>query len=73
MEREVSRLIRGFVHSLPETDRAVFVRRYFFVESVKVIAQRYGMSEGSVMTRLSRTRKKLKELLNKELNENDGK
>lgn len=73
MEREVSRLIRRFVHSLPETDRAVFVRRYFFVESVKVIAQRYGMSEGSVMTRLSRTRKKLKELLNKELNENDGK
>ena len=68
MEREVSRLIREFVHGLPERERSVFIRRYFFLESVRTVAQRYGMSEGSVMTQLSRTRKKLKDLLEKELN-----
>lgn len=67
MEREASRIIRGFVHSLPETDRAIFIRRYFFLESIKAVAQWFGMSEGSVMTRLSRMRKKLKDLLEKEM------
>ena len=65
---ELSELIRRFVHSLPDLERAVFVRRYFFLESVKAVADRYGMSEGSVMTRLSRTRKKLKTLIEKEMN-----
>ena len=58
----------GDEHSLPDLERAVFVRRYFFLESVKAVADRYGMSEGSVMTRLSRTRKKLKALIEKEMN-----
>lgn len=68
MEKEVSRILREFVHVLPERERAVFIRRYFFAESVKSVAQRYGMSEGSVAMQLSRMRKKLKDLLNKELN-----
>ena len=68
MEREVSRLIREFVHGLPERERAVFIRRYFFLESVKTVAQRYGMSEAAAAMQLSRTRKKLKDLLEKELN-----
>ncbi|MCR5808452.1 MAG: sigma-70 family RNA polymerase sigma factor [Clostridiales bacterium] len=68
MEKRISGLIRDFVHGLTERERAVFVRRYFFLESVKTVAQRYGMSEGSVMTQLSRTRKKLKDILEKELN-----
>lgn len=68
IEDELSRLIRRFVHSLPDTERAIFVRRYFFLDSVKAVADRYGMSEGSVMTRLSRTRKKLRTLIEKEMN-----
>lgn len=68
MEREAIRLIRGFVHALPETERNLFVRRYFFLESAGSIAQRYGLSEGAVNARLGRTRKKLKVLLEKELN-----
>ena len=68
IEDELSRLIRRFVHSLPDTERAIFVRRYFFLESIKAVADKYGMSEGSVMTRLSRTRKKLRTLIEKEMN-----
>lgn len=68
MEKRISKLVREFVHGLPELDRAIFVRRYFFVESVKAVAERYGLSEGAVMTRLSRIRKKLRDLLDKEMN-----
>ena len=68
IENELSGLIRKFVHSLPDLERAIFVRRYFFLDSVKAVANRYGMSEGSVMTRLSRTRKKLRTLIEKEMN-----
>nr|MBQ4457043.1 RNA polymerase sigma factor [Clostridia bacterium] len=68
IEDELSGLIRRFVHSLPDTERAIFVRRYFFLESIKAVADKYGMSEGSVMTRLSRTRKKLRTLIEKEMN-----
>ena len=64
----LAELIRQFVHSLPDLERAIFVRRYFFLDSIKAVADRYGMSEGSVMTRLSRTRKKLRTLLEKEMN-----
>lgn len=71
LQRERSELIRGFVHGLPEKERTVFVRRYFFLDSVRDIARLLGTSEGSVMTRLSRTRKKLRNLLEKELNDND--
>jgi len=71
LQRERSELIRGFVHGLPEKERTVFVRRYFFLDSVRDIAVLLGTSEGSVMTRLSRTRKKLRNLLEKELNDND--
>ena len=68
IENELSELIRLFVHSLPDLERAIFVRRYFFLDSVKAVADRYSMSEGSVMTRLSRTRKKLRTLIEKEMN-----
>ena len=55
-----------FVRSLPERDGNVFVRRYFFAETVSEIAKRYGLTENNVMVILSRTRKKLKSHLIKE-------
>ncbi len=64
--KELSRCINRFVHSLPERDGNVFLRRYFFNDSVSDIAVRYGLSENNVMVILSRTRKKLKKLLTEE-------
>ena len=58
--------IRLFVRNLPERDGNVFVRRYFFTESVSAIAKRYGLTENNVMVILSRTRQKLKAHLIKE-------
>lgn len=64
--RQLGELIRGFVRTLPKKERQIFVRRYFFTDPVKSIAQRYGMTENNVLVTLHRSRKKLKELLKKE-------
>jgi len=64
--KELSECIRLFVRALPERDGNVFVRRYFFTESVSEIAKKYALTENHVMVILSRTRKKLKKHLIKE-------
>ena len=64
--KELSECIRLFVRALPERDGNVFVRRYFFTESVSDIAKKYALTENHVMVILSRTRKKLKTHLRKE-------
>ena len=64
--KELGQSINAFVRKLPEREGNVFVRRYFFTDSVAAIAKRYGLSENNVMVILSRTRKKLKIQLIKE-------
>ena len=64
--KELVNSIRKFVDDLPAREGDVFVRRYFFVEPVQVIAQTYGLTENHVSVILSRVRKKLREHLKKE-------
>ena len=64
--RELERLVDSFVHALPETERRVFLRRYWYMDSNLQIAQRYHMTEGGVKASLHRTRKKLKAHLEQE-------
>ena len=59
-------LIGQFLQQLSERDRGVFLRRYFYIESRKHIAARYGMKEANVRLCLSRTRQRLREYLRKE-------
>ena len=63
---ELGQCIKDFARTLPERDCNIFIRRYFFTESVSDIAQKYGLRENNVMVILSRTRKKLKTFLIKE-------
>lgn len=63
---ELEQCICRFVRSLPERERNVFVRRYFFTEPVAEIAARYGLTANHIMVILSRARKKLKLKLEKE-------
>ena len=58
--------IRDFVRTLPEREGNVFLRRYFFTESIAEIARRNGLTENNVTVILSRTRTKLKTHLIKE-------
>ncbi len=62
----LERLINDFLSALPQRERNVFLRRYWYVEEYSAIAQRYQMKLGTVKTTLFRTREKLKKYLEKE-------
>lgn len=64
--REIRQLLEDFLAGLPAESRRIFLRRYWFAESVFEIASRYGISESKVKTSLHRTRNKLREHLEKE-------
>lgn len=64
--RELQRAVNVFLSALPRRDREIFLRRYFYIESCDAIAARCGIRPTLVRTVLSRTRKKLKDYLEKE-------
>lgn len=64
--RELGLAIDRFLDTLPRDSRVIFLRRYWFGDSVREIAGALGYSEGSVSVRLSRTRDKLRTHLIKE-------
>ena len=66
MTKELQSTINMFVCSLPERECNVFVRRYFYSDSIKDISKRYALSENNVRVMLNRTRNKLKVRLKKE-------
>jgi len=53
------KLLNDFLARLSERDRKFFVRRYFYVDSIADIAERYGKSVDNVKISLHRSRKKL--------------
>lgn len=63
---ELTALLDSFVRHLPQTERWVFLRRYWYLDSVSNIAGRFGFSQSKVKSMLFRTRNKLRILLEKE-------
>jgi len=64
--KEIGRLLNIFLESLSQESRVIFLRRYWFCDTIAEIAQRYGISESKVKMRLLRTRVQLADYLNKE-------
>lgn len=62
----IAAILNGFLASLPKTARIVFLRRYWYLLSVRDIAADLGYTESKVKMTLSRTRQRLKSLLEKE-------
>ena len=58
--------LNRFLKSLSETERRVFVRRYWYTDPVSEIASGLNISENRVYVMLHRTRKKLRVMLEKE-------
>jgi RNA polymerase sigma factor (sigma-70 family) len=58
--------INEFLKNLPERERNIFIRRYFFAESTETIGERFSLKDDNVLKILSRTRQKLKTYLVKE-------
>lgn len=65
-QKELTAAIRRLLEDLPMRDRNIFIRRYFFLDSIVDIADRFDLKESNVHMILSRVRKKLKEQLIKE-------
>ncbi len=64
--RVLAEAVNAFLRSLPPVEMGVFLRRYWYLESVKDTAQRLGFSQSKVKSMLARTRRKLKDYLEKE-------
>ena len=64
--RELGRILDAFLRTLSDENQMVFLRRYWYVDTIAEIAVRYGISESAVQMRLNRTRSKLAEYLAKE-------
>lgn len=64
--RELGELINEFLGTLNEESRKIFMRRYWYADSIGEIAQRFGLGESKVKTRLFRARKELRSFLEKE-------
>ena len=58
--------INGFLAGLGAEKRNLFVRRYWYLDSVAMLAKRFSRTEGSVKTALHRLRAQLKTHLEKE-------
>lgn len=59
-------LLNRFLSTLPKDRRKIFMRRYWYMCSIKEIADGYSISESKVKMSLLRSRNELKQLLEKE-------
>lgn len=64
--RELGEIINRFLREQTPDDRNVFIRRYWFMDSVADIAKRFSFSQSKVKSMLFHTRNKLKRYLKKE-------
>ncbi len=63
---QLGKLISAFLWQEPAHSRNVFVRKYFFFDSIHDIAERYSFSESKVKSMLFHTRNRLRNYLLKE-------
>ena len=64
--KEVLKTYVKFLEALPTTERRVFLCRYWYVESIETIADKFGFSQSKVKTMLHRTRVNLRKQFVKE-------
>ena len=61
--RELARIIEEFLDTLTVENRVIFMRRYWFADSYKDIAELVGISEKNISVRLTRIHEKMKQYL----------
>ena len=59
----IARIIEAFLDTLTTENRVIFMRRYWFSDSYKDIAEFMGLSEKNISVRLTRIREKMKQYL----------
>ena len=64
--KEIGRAMNAFLESISQESRVIFMRRYWFCDTIAEIAARYNIRESKVKMRLYRTRNQLAAYLDKE-------
>ena len=62
-QEERDRLVREAVFSMKQPDQEIFLRHYYYCQSVSVIAEKMKMNPSTIKTRLMRGREKLRQHL----------
>ena len=62
-DSDIAKIIDEFLKSLSDTDRMIFVRRFWYFDTYEKISELAGIKEGAVRMRVSRSKGKLKECL----------
>ena len=65
-ERHLVQTINEWLRSLPDAERALFVRRYFSGDDVKTLAKLCGVTQNHMAQKMFRLRKKLRDRLESE-------
>ena len=65
-KKELTRVLNTFLSSLPETERNVFLCRYWYLDSIQTISEVSGFSQSKVTSMLHRLRGKLRRKLSEE-------
>ena len=63
---QIGAVLNRFLEGLKPQIRSVFIRKYYFFESISEIARRYSFSESKVKSMLHHAKLKLREFLEKE-------
>jgi RNA polymerase sigma-70 factor (ECF subfamily) len=61
--KEIAAALNGFLASLPERERACFVKRYYFAKTIKEISKETCIPKSTVYDILGKTREKAAQLL----------
>lgn len=65
-DKELAESVDRFLHTLNARDCGLFLRRYWYGDSLQAVAARYGLNLNTVKTSLRRSREKLRKHLEKE-------
>lgn len=65
-DQEIAQLISGFLQKQSQENRIIFLRRYWYGDSILQISRRFSISESKVKSSLFRTRNLLRRYLEKE-------
>lgn len=65
-KKELTRVLNAFLSSLQETERNVFLCRYWYLDSIQTISEVSGFSQSKVTSMLHRLRGKLRKTLSEE-------
>lgn len=60
---ELTHIIDGFLETLTQENRVIFMRRYWFFDAYADIAEQVGLTEKNVSVRLTRIRKQMRDYL----------